>query len=181
MADGARARADAALLKVPARAADGLHDLLIAHGAVADVGKPSVVALADDGIDALHVDAVLPAAVDGILHQRIGNQSDIQRIGQRDGRFDGAELLDLHQAGGLAEAVEHAARAHNLMDKQVLLRRQHDGDAGLMLLRIYSAMADGDAGHIGDGVALPLGQRADAHAPVGDSIFTHSEISSLAA
>ena len=39
-------------------------------------------------------------------HQRVGNTSDVQGIGQQDRRFHLSEFGDLHQADGFAETIE---------------------------------------------------------------------------
>ena len=173
MADRARARAHAALRKVRARAGDGLHHLRVPDGAVLDVGKPRVVALADDGVDGLHLHARRMALVDAVLHERVVHKADVERVGQGDGRLDRAQLLQLHQAQRLAKAVENLARADDLVQKQVVLRGEDDGHPRVPGLRAHRAVPHRNAGHVRQRVARAARELPDGNAKVRNASCRH--------
>ena len=54
----------------------------------------------------------------------------LKRVGERDRRFDRAELVDLRRAGELAEGVADEHRARHLLLKHIAGVRHDDGDAG---------------------------------------------------
>ena len=76
------------------------------------------------------------------------HQADVQGIGQRDGRLQSAQLVDLQQPDALSKAVEHEARGRILMGKRIFRPGQKHGYAGLMMRRIDGAVPDQHAGNI---------------------------------
>ena len=70
-----------------------------------DIIYLAVVALADNGIDAVDRHIVRLAAVNGVLNQSVPHEACIQCICQGDGGFQGSQLADLHQPAALAKAI----------------------------------------------------------------------------
>ena len=141
-----------ALEKIPGGGGNGRKNLFLSNGPMADIVKGSVIAFADNGID--RTDGIAPVfcLAAHIFYQSIMNQSHIQGVGQRNGGFQSSQLLDLHQAGGFSEAVEHMAGCHHFILENVILTGKHHCHTGLMPGCIYGAVSHPDSGNIGDAV-----------------------------
>ena len=87
------------------------------------------------------------------LYEPFDGRADAQGIGERDRRFDGAELVDLGRTRELAERVADEHGAGHLVLKQVAAV-WHDGrDTGANVVAGYDrGVTDLHAGHVSDGV-----------------------------
>ena len=80
--------------------------MLLLDRAVADIIQRCIIALADhriDGGNGIPLHLCLSAH---ILDNGVVNLTHIQRVCQRDGRFQRAELRNLHQSCGFAKSIE---------------------------------------------------------------------------
>ena len=100
------------------------------------------------------------------LHEPFDGCAHRQRIGQRDRRLDGAELLHLRGPGELAERIADEHSAGHLVLEHVALVRDDDGHArcGSLSPSIERGVADRHAGDVGDGVERPGLERRQARA-----------------
>ena len=167
MADHALACAHVALGKVGPGGLHGRKDLLLPHGPVQDVIEGGIVALAHHRIERAHGHPLAVTAADHVLHQRIVDQAHVEGIGQGNGRFQGAQLLDLHKSRALSKAVEDKGGGGQLVDKGIFRTGKEDGHPRLMGGRVHRTVPHRDAGHIGDAVVGALGKRAHTQAVVG--------------
>ncbi len=121
------------------------------HVQPANVVEAAVVGFADERVDGSHVGVAV--LLQRPLHQPFDRGADAQRVGQRDRRFDRAELVDLRRARELAEGVADEHRAGHLLLKHVAGVRHDDGHAGANgVAGDERRVADAHAGDIGDGV-----------------------------
>ena len=137
------------------------------HRPVADIVEGGVVALAYHRIEGTHGDPLHLAAAGHVLHHRVVDQTHVQGVGEGDGGLQTAQLLDLHEPRALAEAVEDKGCGGQFVDKGIFLAGEEDGDTGLVIGSGHRAVADGDAGHIGDAVAGALGKGPNGKAVIG--------------
>ena len=173
VADGAFAGSHISQFKVFAGIFHRLKQMLLVDCTLADVVQVAVVALAHHRVDALHRHLVLLAASDHVLHQSVVYQSDVEGVGQRNRCFQCAQLFDLNQSGSLAKTVPDKAGCQHLVCKDVVLTRQHDGHAGLVLRGIHCAMTYLDSFDIGDFVVSAGRQLTDTNAIISDSFLLH--------
>ena len=86
IAGGACAGADCPFGHGPRqRRLDGSPDLLGPDVASLEVAEITVVRLTDEDIDRTGADADVGVVADGVLHQGVGNQADVQGVGQGNG------------------------------------------------------------------------------------------------
>ena len=120
----------------------------------------TVIAFAHDGIHGRGLASDIWISRDGPSNQRLPANADGERIGQKHGSLELAELFQLHEPDALAEAVEHMSGGDDLVAKQVAFMRQDGRDAGARVFREECAVPDHNARHIRDGVAGAGGQSA---------------------
>ena len=108
-AEGAHAASgtDRTDIEVRCRLRDRRAGIVFRHGQSLDIAQISVVALEHERIYGRGLAADIQVAFDGMAHQCGAAGADRQGVGEENGRLDGAEFLDLHQAGTLAEAVQN--------------------------------------------------------------------------
>jgi hypothetical protein len=138
-----------------------LQVMLPGHGHALDVVEEAIVALEDQRVDRRQAAPALGIGGDAVADLRDRHLRHRKRIRQRDRRLQHPEFGDLHQADALAEAVEHDGGGGHAVTKQVAAMRPHHRHAGLHRPLVQRAVAHGDAGDIGDGVAAPGRQAAD--------------------
>ena len=164
VAHHALARADVAQRKIGRRSLDGREHVLRMHGAVCNVVHPAVVALCHHGVQTARHGAALRAAAQHIFHHRVVHKAHIQRVRQRDGRFQRTQFLDLHQPRRLAKAVQHICGRRQLLRKRVVRTGQHHRHTCFVRVGIHRAVPHRHARHIADLIQRPALQRADAKA-----------------
>ena len=114
----ARARADHALGDGSARGGpDGLENVGLGDVAAPDVAEPAVVRLSDDRVD--RRDLLISGEAERPVDDGVGGRGDAQSVGQDDGRFDRAQLLDLGHPGQLAVAVSDRDPGRDLVLEDV--------------------------------------------------------------
>ena len=67
-----------------------------------------------------------------------------------------AQLLDLHESLTFPEPVPHEGGSGHFLNKRILRRRQHDGNARMAVPAIHGAMSDPDPRHIRNQISLPM-------------------------
>ena len=136
----------------------------------------AVVAFAHHYVAALA--GVKQAAGLEVFQISLKHRSHRQRIGQKDGALQLAELRDLHQADRFAVAVDHV---HSGGPRPHLPGRNDNRDAGpyrtgsdreAALAAGQRDMADGNAGHVHDGVGGAGQEPSDAN-PQLFQAFSH--------
>ena len=180
MAGHAGAAADAALRHRPAaRRGERREQVLRAHVLPGDVVQPAVPGLGDGGEAEVAAGPVLAerrAGVDLAAAERVAHDAEAVRVGQRDRRREQAALADPLEAGEVAAAVERVAAGEQRLHGDLALVRDDRRDAGAhrplphheragVALDERDA-ADGDAGHVGDGVQRPGRAEAELDAEV---------------
>ena len=121
------------------------------HVLAANVIQAAVIGLADERVHRSHV--LVAGLIERPPDESIHDRADTQRIGQRDRRFDRAELVNLRRSGELAEGVADKHRARHFVLEDVALMRHDDGHAGANAVTLVERqVTDGDAGDVGDRV-----------------------------
>ena len=115
------------------------------HRTERDMAQPSVVAFSHHRVQRAEGNPVLSAAVQGVFHQCVGYQPHIQGVGQCNGCFQCAQLLNLHESGGFAEAVVYITGGGELVGEQIVLGGKNDGNAGVNVVLMQGGMTDGNA------------------------------------
>ena len=174
VASCSRSGTDVAFFKIHISGCNRFHDVLFFDRTVNDCIQRRIVALSDHRIDAGGTNAFVLTAVYGILDQRIRNKPDIERIGQRNRRFERTELIDLHGAACLSVTVVDKRCRNQLMGKHILLRRQNDGAAGLIKRRFDRAVTDTDTADIGDLIERSAWKRTDSDAVIFNPFLIHN-------
>ena len=177
-AHAARGAADATLQPVAGHAPPRAHAAFVEAAAVLPRGgqrlqhmgllqrqrlrivEPAVVAFEDQRIHRRQAARQLGRVGDGIAHQGGEGGAHGQGAHKRDGRLQRAQLLHLHQARALAEAVDHRHAGRQLLQEQVARLRQQHGGAGLHRAVGQRAMGHRDPCRVGDGIPRAAGQRA---------------------
>ena len=134
----------------------GVVRFLHRHGL--DVIQVAVVALEHQRIDRGQLAANGGIGCHGGADLRVGHGAHAEGVGQRDGRFQHAQLLHLHQPRALAEAVEHGGGCGRLVQERVAGVRAHHGHAGLRCAIGQRDMAHGDVADVADGIQGPAGK-----------------------
>ena len=100
-------------------------NVLLGHMKPPDVVQAAVVALADHRVHAAGGLADVGVFLQHILYQRGLCRAHAEGVGKQDGRFQRAQLVDLHKAGGLTKAVDDiAGRQHFFVENIPLVRQQ---------------------------------------------------------
>ena len=84
-----------------------------------DVIQVAVVALHHDRIDARRADADGGLDRQHVVDQRVRDARDIERVRQQDRRLDCAEFVHLHEADGLAEAIDDMAGGGHFLAEEI--------------------------------------------------------------
>ena len=97
---------------------------------------------------------VVAGLIERPLHEPFDRGADAQRVGQRDRRFDRAELVDLRRAGELAERVADEHRARHLVLKHIAARAERSTVTPVRTSSpsIERGVPDAHAGDVGDRV-----------------------------
>ena len=176
MADGALSGPHIPFVKIQRRIFDGGKNFLFPHGPMADAVDPAVVAFAHHRVQAPHFHAVLFALFQSVFHQGIVHQAHIQGVGQGDGGLQGAQLIHLQKARGLAEAVpDKAGRGHFVREKVPRPGEDHR-HAGFVFPVVNGAVAHLNTFHIGDLVPLAPGQAAHCDSIFVDPLLVHCHL-----
>ena len=140
-------------------------NVLLGHMEPPDIVQAAVVALADHRVHAAGGLADVGVFLQHILYQRGLCRAHAEGVGKQDGRFQRAQLVDLHKAGGLAKAVDDiAGRQHFFVENIPLVRQQR------RYARLHHAVCQGAVPyrhprHIADLIPCTFGQRAHLKAP----------------
>ena len=140
-------------------------DMLFGHMQAPDVVQAAVVALADDRVHAAGGLANIRITLQHILHQCRLHGTHTEGIGEQDRRFQRPQLVDLDQAGRLAEAVDDMAGRQHLIVEHIARMRQQSRHAGLDIAVRQGAVPHRHARHIADLVPGAVRQSADPEAP----------------
>ena len=132
--------------------------MFLPHRAAGNVVQPTVVALCHHRVHTAQRRAALGTAPHHIFHHCVVHQADIQCVRQCDGCFQRAQLADLHQSRGFAEAVEHTGRGGQLLGKHVVRTGHHHRHTRFLRLCIDGAVAHRHTPYIGDFSQRPAGQ-----------------------
>ena len=177
----ARSRANAALKPVANHTAPRAHStlgeiflcvlesalqLFAPQAAGADVVEIAIVAFEHYGIHRAQHEIFLRAGIYHMAYQRVVHAANVQRVCERDGRFQRAQFFDLHQAQRFAKSVQHKRGAGQLGKKGILRARYDDGYARLAAAFRLGEMPYAHAGHIAQVVS-----RAALHACTGAQFF----------
>ena len=130
-----------------------------------DVVQAAVVALADHRVHAAGGLADVRVSLQHIFHQRGLRRAHAEGVGKEDGRFQGAQLVDLNQARGLAKAVDDMAGGQQLLVEDIPRVGQQGRHARLDIAVRQGAVAHRHAGHVADLIQRPVGQMADGQIP----------------
>jgi hypothetical protein len=133
----------------------------ILHSKCLQVVQVAVVAFEDERIDGRPCATDLRVGRNRLADLRLRHGAHGKRVGQRNRRFQHAQLFHLHQADALAEAVEHDAGGRHFVEERVAGVRAYHGHAGLDVAAGNRGVADGDASHVGDAVACAGRQSAN--------------------
>ena len=140
-------------------------DMLFGYMQAPDVVQAAVVALADDRVHAAGGLTDVRITLQHVLHQRRLHGAHTEGIGEQDRRFQRPQLVDLDQAGRLAETVDDMAGRQHLIVEHIARMRQQSRHAGLDIAVRQCAVPHRHARHIADLVPGAVRQSADPEAP----------------
>ena len=140
-------------------------NVLLGHMKPPDVVQAAVVALADHRVHAAGGLADVGVFLQHILYQRGLRRAHAEGVGKQDGRFQRAQLVDLHKTGGLAKAVDDIAGRQHLFVEHVPLVRQQRRYARLHYAVCQGAVPYRHPRHIADLIPRTFGQRAHLKTP----------------
>ena len=140
-------------------------DVLFGDMKPPDVVQAAVVALADHRVHAAGGLADVGVSLQHILHQRGLRRAHAEGVGKQDGRFQRAQLVDLHKTGGLAKAVDDIAGRQHLFVENVPLVGQQCRYAGLHCTVCQGAVPYRHPRHIADLIPRTFGQCAHLKPP----------------
>ena len=130
-----------------------------------DVVQAAVVALADHRVHAAGGLADVGVFLQHILYQRGLCRAHAEGVGKQDRRFQRAQLVDLHKAGGLTKAVDDIAGCQHFFVEHVPLVRQQRRYARLHYAVCQGAVPYRHPRHIADLIPRTFGQRAHLKTP----------------
>ena len=140
-------------------------DVLLGHMEPPDVVQAAVVAFADHRVHAAGGLADVGVFLQHIPHQCGLCRAHAEGVGKQDGRFQRAQLVDLHKARGLAKAVDDIAGCQHFFVEHVPLVRQQRRYAGLHRAVCQRAVPHRHPRHIADLIPRTFGQCAHLKAP----------------
>ena len=140
-------------------------NMLLGHMKPPDIVQAAVVALADHRVHAAGGLADVGVFLQHILYQRGLCRTHAEGVGKQDGRFQRAQLVDLHKACGLAKAVDDIAGRQHFFVEHVPLVRQQRRYAGLHHAVCQGAVPYRHPRHIADLIPRTFGQRAHLKTP----------------
>ena len=159
------ARAHSTLGKISLAVGQCVKNVLLGDMEAPDVVQTAVVALAHHRVHAARRLTDIRILGQHILDQRRLRRAHAEGVGKEDGRFQGAQLVDLNQAGGLAKAVDDMAGGQQLLVEDIPRVGQQGRHARLDIAVRQGAVAHGHAGHVADLIQRAVGQMADGQIP----------------
>ena len=140
-------------------------NVLLGHMKPPDIVQAAVVALADHRVHAAGGLADVGVFLQHILYQRGLCRAHAEGVGKQDRRFQRAQLVDLHKAGGLTKAVDDIAGCQHFFVEHVPLVRQQRRYARLHYAVCQGAVPYRHPRHIADLIPRTFGQRAHLKTP----------------
>ena len=156
-------------LKICLGRTDGGEDVLLCDHAVGNLIQGRIVAFTDDWINRKERDMIPAAQIQHIFHQSVVNQADVQRIGQCDGRFQTPQLIHLDESLRFPKPIQYEGGGGKFMGKRVFRTGKNHSNTGLVRTFLYSTVADGDTGDVGDFIEGTGGKRTDGNAEIPDA------------
>ena len=165
---GPRARADRAFgYRTRAGIRQRGKEMLLAYMAPLDIIQKTIVALTDDRVDRARGNANRWVLLHSMLGQGIGDQPNVERIGQGNWCFEHAQFAHLFKTARLAKTVDRMHGGANFFLKEIARMRHNHGDAsadravaGAQRSFAFDqrCVANAHPSHIGDRVVWPRRQ-----------------------
>ena len=162
-----------ALLKISGGGADGRKNVGSVNSPILNVIQMAVIAFTCHGIEGKQRNPFFLTAVHNIAHKGIMDQPHIQRVGQRNGRFQSPQLVNLNRSRCLPETIQNIGCRGQLLRKYIILTGENHSNPCLVSFRINCTVSHRNTGDIPDGIAFSCGKRTDTDSVITDSSAAH--------
>ena len=152
--------------------------LFFPHYPVTNLIDSRIITFSDNRIDG---ENIFPFFFGLLYHpgnHGIRHFSDIQCIGQGNGRFKSSELLYLHKTARFSETIMHVGRRQVLFQKRIAFSRHNHRHSGMLISVFHRRMAYPHPRYIRNFVSRPTFMVSDPISVITDSFLFHP-VSSL--